>query len=93
LRFEGGMDGIELIQSLRALQSQVFIPALVVTGDLRESQRQRAATVQMALQYKPIKPSELRQTIEVMLKPGAVSASKANAPEAVGEEVQWSRGN
>lgn len=53
-------DGLEVICALRAIPAWSNTPALLVTGDLDPSTRQRAELLGVPVAYKPLTPRLLR---------------------------------
>lgn len=63
LRFATGIDGFELIHSLRALHKHLHIPALVLTGDIDPLHAKSAAANDIQLLHKPVRSSHLQRVL------------------------------
>lgn len=63
-----GMDGLQLVSSVRKLRSAASFPIVVVTGDSDPDTRQRALDLGANEFFqKPYSPAEVRQTLEKLL--------------------------
>jgi two-component system, sensor histidine kinase len=63
LRFECGMGGFELIDSLRAIHPGQHIPAVMVTGDLDPRHKRKARDNLITIIYKPMRPAALQSSL------------------------------
>ncbi|MGE0099851.1 MAG: hybrid sensor histidine kinase/response regulator [Hydrogenophaga sp.] len=59
--------GFEAIESLRRIAGVTHVPAVVLTGDISPVHQQRAATENVRLEHKPIRPARLREVLSGML--------------------------
>jgi signal transduction histidine kinase/CheY-like chemotaxis protein len=79
LHLDGGTDGLDVIEALRAAWSQP-VPAAIVTADRDPTLRLRARARQVELMHKPVKPAALRALLRLSERtPTTTSAAPAPA--------------
>ena len=70
-RLSEDVNGVELIRGLRAIKSDVPVPALIVTGDTEEIVIEHIAGSGIAYTNKPVKASVLAAKIKELLTESA----------------------
>lgn len=66
-QLSAGQNGIELIQELRSL-GQREIPALLITGNTAVDLKPQLSELNIAISYKPISPSQIKNTLKIITK-------------------------
>lgn len=77
LRFTGGMNGFELIESLRAVHARHYIPAILITGDTNPAHADSAAALRIHLIHKPMRPSVLKDLLHKIQDASAAGALRS----------------